>query len=76
MLCGQNERCLNITARASCDLVTTVLCRVKENHDNVVSLKWTTNCGARGLNLCFFCYCLGMNINVKQYCVGPVAQSA
>ena len=37
---GQNVECLNITARASCDLVTTVLSRVKENHDNVVSLKW------------------------------------
>jgi len=43
-LCGQNVECLNITARASCDFVTTVLCRVKENHDSVVSLQWVTNC--------------------------------
>jgi hypothetical protein len=43
-LCGQNVECLNITARALCDLLTTVLCRVKENHDSVVSLKWTMNC--------------------------------
>jgi len=43
-LCGQNVECLNMLKRASCDLVTTVLCRVKENHDRVVSLKWVMNC--------------------------------